>query len=117
MSGLSILVFPPLSYKREGTQRYRAGPTQTLRLTSPYKLSSSQIQIQHTDSGVVYYAPAARTTLNPCVFLCSSRIHLAGKMLKPLLILGFRAGAFRLPAGEIPLRQFVKPKIGKRKKE
>jgi hypothetical protein len=23
-------------------------------------------------SGVGYYAPAARTTLNPCVFLCSS---------------------------------------------
>jgi hypothetical protein len=25
-----------------------------------------------THSGVGYYAPAARTTLNPCVFLCSS---------------------------------------------
>jgi hypothetical protein len=44
-------------------------------------------------------------SLNPRVFLCSSRIHLAGKTLRPLLILGFRAGAFRHPAGEFPLRQ------------
>jgi hypothetical protein len=42
--GSGSLYVPPLSYKREGTQRYRADPTQTLRLTSPYKLSSSQIQ-------------------------------------------------------------------------
>jgi hypothetical protein len=34
------------------------------------------------------------------VFLCSSRIHLASKTLRPLLILGFRAGAFRHPAGQ-----------------
>jgi hypothetical protein len=58
-------------------------------------------------SGVGYYAPAARTTLNPCVFLCTSRLHLTGKTLRPLLILGFRAGAFRHPAGEFPLRQFL----------
>jgi hypothetical protein len=44
MSGLSILVHAPLSYKRKGTRRYKADPTQTLRLTSSYKLSSSQIQ-------------------------------------------------------------------------
>jgi hypothetical protein len=34
------------------------------------------------------------------VFLCSSRFHLTGKTLRPLLILGFRAGAFRHPAGD-----------------
>jgi hypothetical protein len=34
---------------------------------SPYKLLSNT-----THSGVGYYAPAARTTLNPCVFLSSS---------------------------------------------
>jgi hypothetical protein len=45
MSGLSILVCAPLSYKREGARRYKAYPTQTLRLTSSYKLSSS---ILHT---------------------------------------------------------------------
>jgi hypothetical protein len=34
------------------------------------------------------------------VFLCCSRFHLTGKTLRPLLILGFRAGAFCHPAGE-----------------
>ena len=38
--------------------------TQTL--TSSYKLSSNT-----SHSGVGYYAPAARTTLNSCMFLCS----------------------------------------------
>jgi hypothetical protein len=42
------------------------------------------------------------------VFLCSSRIHLAGKTLRPLLILGFRAGAFRHPAGDFPLRHLAR---------
>jgi hypothetical protein len=31
------------------------------------------------------------------VFLCSSHFHLTGKTLRPLLILGFRAGAFCHP--------------------
>jgi hypothetical protein len=57
---------------------------------------------------VGYYTPVAQTTLNPCVFLCSSRVHLAGKTLRPLLILGFRAGAFRHPAGEFPLRHLAR---------
>jgi hypothetical protein len=32
--------------------------------------------------------------------LCSSRFHLTGKTLRPLLILGSRAGAFRHPVGD-----------------
>jgi hypothetical protein len=62
-------------------------------------------KLNTSHSGVGCYASAARTTLNPCVFLCSSRFHLTGKTLRPLLILGFRVGAFRHPAGEFPLRQ------------
>jgi hypothetical protein len=54
---------------------------------------------------VGYYAPAARTTLNPCVFLSSSFIYQQAKRLSPLFILGFRAGALHHPAGEFPLRQ------------
>jgi hypothetical protein len=54
MSGLSILVHAPLSYKREGTRRYKADPTRTLKLSSSLKLNTT-----HTDSGVGYYAPAA----------------------------------------------------------
>jgi hypothetical protein len=53
-----------------------------------------------THSGVGYYAPAARTTLNSGVFLCSF-LHLAtSKTLRPILILGYRAGALRHPAGD-----------------
>jgi hypothetical protein len=75
------------------------GPTsQTHKFIQALKLNTSH-------SGVGYYAPAARTTLNTCVFLCSSRFHLAGKTLRSLLILEFRTGAFRHPAGEFPLRQ------------
>jgi hypothetical protein len=58
------------------------------------------LKLNTSHSGVGYYAPAARTTLNTCVFLCSSRFHLTGKTLRPLLILGLRAGAFRYPAGD-----------------
>jgi hypothetical protein len=102
MSGLSILVRAPLSYKREGTRRYKADPTERDSLTRSHTL---KLRLSTTHSGVGYYAPVARTTLNSCVFLCSSRVHLAGKTLRPLLILGFRAAAFRHPAGEFPLRQ------------
>jgi hypothetical protein len=48
MSGLNILVRAPLSYKREGTQRYKADthsdPTQIHTDSHTLKLSSSQIQ-------------------------------------------------------------------------
>jgi hypothetical protein len=58
------LCMPPFSYKRGGMRRYK---TSNLRLTSSYKPTSNT-----SHSGVGCYAPAARTTLNPCVFLCSS---------------------------------------------
>jgi hypothetical protein len=61
----SLLCMPPFNYKRGGMRRYN---------TSPLRLSS--FHSNPTYSGVGYYAPAARTTLNPHVFLCSS-IHLA----------------------------------------
>jgi hypothetical protein len=68
-----------------------------LRLASSYKLTSNT-----SHSGVGYYAPAARTTLNPCVFLSSSLLfQRSSKTPKPLLILGFRAGALRHPAGDL----------------
>jgi hypothetical protein len=59
------LCMPPFSYKRGGMRRYN---TSSLRLSSFHS--------NPTHSGVRCYAPAARTTLNPCVFLCSS-FHLA----------------------------------------
>jgi hypothetical protein len=75
--------------------------TQTHKFIRALKLNTSH-------SGVGYYAPATRTTLNPCVFLHSSHFHLTGKTLRHLLILGFRAGAFRHPAREFPLRHLAR---------
>jgi hypothetical protein len=57
------------------------------------------LKLNTSHSGVGYYVPAPRTTLNPCVFLCSFIAYQTSKMLRPL-ILGFRAGAFRHPAGD-----------------
>jgi hypothetical protein len=93
------LYAPPLSYKRGGVQRYK-GDRPNLDLDS--QLSSFHNNPTH--SGVGCYAPAARTTLNPRVFLSSSFIYQQAKRLSPLLILGFRAGALRHTAGEFALR-------------
>jgi hypothetical protein len=62
------LYMPPLAIKweaRDVIRQIQSRLTQTL--TSSYKLSSNT-----SHSGVGCYAPAARTILNPCVFLCSS---------------------------------------------
>jgi hypothetical protein len=62
------LYMPPFSYKRGGMRRYKASNLRlTQTLTSSYKRSSNT-----SHSGVGCYAPVVRTTLNPCVFLCSS---------------------------------------------
>jgi hypothetical protein len=91
MSGLSTLVrAPPFSYKRGGTQRYNSS-TKILKLTQTHLESHTHkfiqaLKLNTAHSGVGYYAPAARTSLNPCVFLCSSCFHQTSKMLRPLLI-------------------------------
>ncbi len=108
--GSASLYVPPLSYKREGTQRYK---TSSLTLTQAHLDSQTHkfiqaLKLNTSHSGVGYYALAARTTLNPCVFLCSSRFQLTDKTLRPLLILGFRAGAFRHPAREFALRHLAR---------
>jgi hypothetical protein len=57
---------PPLAIKGEAcnvTRQAHLDPSNSRQLN----LSSNTSHI-----GVGYYAPAARTTLNPCVFLCSS---------------------------------------------
>jgi hypothetical protein len=76
--GSTPLYVPPFSYKRGGTQQTHL-ESHTHKFIQALKLNTAH-------SGVGYYAPAARTTLNPCVFLCSSRFHLIGKTLRPLLI-------------------------------
>jgi hypothetical protein len=42
-----------------------------------------------------------------CILVFSPFFQLTGKTLRPLLVLGFRAGAFRHPAGEFPLRHLA----------
>jgi hypothetical protein len=64
------LCMPPFSYKRGGMRCYNTSSDfrPNLRLTSSYKLTGNTAH-----SGVECYALAVRATLNPCVFLCSSR--------------------------------------------
>jgi hypothetical protein len=61
------LYMPPLAIEGGGMQRYK---TDTLRPKS----SKTQLKLSRntTHSGVGYYAPAARTTLNSCVFIPTS---------------------------------------------
>jgi hypothetical protein len=71
--------------------------TRNLRLASSYKPSSNT-----SHSGVGYYAPMARTTLNPRVFLATApSLHRSSETPKPLLISGLRAGALRHPAEDL----------------
>jgi hypothetical protein len=51
-------------------------PAQAHKFIQAFKLNISH-------SGVGYYAPAARTTLNPCVFLCSFILSRQAKRLGP----------------------------------
>jgi hypothetical protein len=64
------LCIPPSAIKGEACDVTRGDSIfrPNLRLTSPYKLTSNT-----SHSGVGCYAPAPRTTLNPRVFLRSSR--------------------------------------------
>jgi hypothetical protein len=74
---------PPLAIKGEACNVTTQAQSLGLDPSHPRQLKlSSNI----THSGVGYYAPAARTTLNSCVFLCSF-LHLAtSKALRPLPI-------------------------------
>jgi hypothetical protein len=67
MSGLNTLVRAPLSYKRGDTQRYgqRHLESHTHKFIQALKLNTAH-------NGVGYYAPAVRTTLNPCVLPVST---------------------------------------------
>jgi hypothetical protein len=60
------LYMPPFSYKRGGIQRYNTGSIFRPNLDSQF----SSFHSNPTHSGVGCYAPAARTTLNPRVFMC-----------------------------------------------
>jgi hypothetical protein len=89
----SLCACPPSAIKGEACD---VTHTRNLRLASSYKPSSNT-----SHSGVGYYAPAARTTLNPRVFLSTAPyLHRSSETPKPLLISRHRAGALRHPAGD-----------------
>jgi hypothetical protein len=100
--GSVLLYMFPFSYKKGRHAALQRGlhlEAQSLGLDPSHprqlKLSSNT-----THNGVGYYAPVARTTLNSCVFLFSFLLLATSKTLRPLLILGFRAGALHHPAGD-----------------
>ena len=65
MSGPRSVYVLPLEYKREALAVHDIMAIQTQALAPPHSRGKA---IQHTVD-VGYYAPAARTTLNPAVFL------------------------------------------------
>jgi hypothetical protein len=91
--GSVSLYVPSLSYKKEGTRRYKA---------SSLRLSDSQV---HTSSQAQYYTQWSRVlrfggpnhSKPPCV-LVFFPIPSRRQTLRPLLILGFRTDVFRHPA-------------------
>jgi hypothetical protein len=90
----SLCAYPPSVIKGEACD---VTHTHNLGLASSYKPSSNT-----SHSGVGYYAPADRTTLNPRAFLCTApSLHQSSETPKPLLISGLRAGALRHPAGDL----------------
>jgi hypothetical protein len=92
------LYVPPWAIKGEARNVTRQAHilTHTHLVSQTHKFIQA-LKLNTAHSGVGYYAPAARTTVNPYVFI----VQLAtGKTLRPLLILGFRAGPFRQPTGD-----------------
>jgi hypothetical protein len=78
--GSAPLYVPPLSYKRGGTQRYKA---QThLDVAQAHKFIQA-LKLNTSHSGVGYYAPAARTTLNLVCSCVRSLLTRQAKHLDP----------------------------------
>jgi hypothetical protein len=104
MSGLSTLVLAPLSYKRGGMQRYEeALLDKKLRL-----LALKLPQQSNTQWSRVLRSGGPNHSKSSRVHVLGDRLARQAKRLSPFLILGFRAGAFRHPAGEFPLRHLAR---------
>jgi hypothetical protein len=103
MLGLSTYVRALLSYKRGGIQRYNRGEKHP---QEAHLDAHKFIQAQYiTQWSRVLRSGGPNHSKSLCVHVFSLFFQLTSKTLRPLLILGFRAGAFRHPAGEFPLRQ------------
>jgi hypothetical protein len=103
MSGLSTLVYAPFSYKRGGIERYNTGSIFRLRLSTLKLPQQSNTQWSRVlRSGGPNHSKSSR------VHVLDVRIAGQAKHLSSFLILGFRAGALRHPAGEFPLRHLAR---------
>jgi hypothetical protein len=91
------LYVPPFSYKRGGTQRYNSS---SLRPNSGSQVHTSSEAQYNTQWSRVLRSGSPNHSKPLRVLVCSSPNLVTGKTLRPLLILGFRAGAFRHPAGD-----------------
>jgi hypothetical protein len=106
MSGLSTFVYAPLSYKkgRHATLQHKLTWTE-LRLSILMLPRQSNIQW----SRVLRFGGLNHSKLSR-VHVLDVRLAGQAKRLSPFLILGFRAGALRHPAGEFSPRQRVMTK-------
>jgi hypothetical protein len=98
--GAQYLCACPFGYKRGGMRRYKTGShTPNLRQTliSSYKLPKQYI----TQWSRVLRSGGLNHSKPLCVLVFVHPSRITGKTLRPLLILGFRAGAIHHPAGEI----------------
>jgi hypothetical protein len=94
------LYMPPLNYKRGGMQRERT-QTQVIQVYTQLKLP----QQSNTQWSRVLRSGDPNHSKSSRVHVLDDRLARQTKRLSPFLILGFRAGALRHPAGEFPLQQ------------
>jgi hypothetical protein len=99
--GSEPLYMPPLNYKRGGMQRERT-QTQVIQAYTQLKL----LQQSNTQWSRVLRSGGPNHSKSSHVLVLDDRLTRQAKRLSPSLILGFRAGALRHPAGEFPLRQY-----------
>jgi hypothetical protein len=87
MSGLSAFVHAPFNYKRGGMRHYKIDPGSD----SQYITQLSRVL---RPGGPNHSKPS-------CALVCSSTNLVTSNTLRPLFILGIRAGAIRHLTGEI----------------
>jgi hypothetical protein len=93
--GSVLLYVPPLSYKRGGMQRYKGGEKKRP------KSSETQAHEQYNTQWSRVLRSGGPNHSKPLqVLVCSSPQSLTSETPRPLLILGFRAGALHHPVGD-----------------
>jgi hypothetical protein len=99
--GSEPLYMPPLNYKRGGMRRRKR--TQVIQAYTQHKLP----QQSNTQWSRVLRSGGPNHSKSSRVHVFDDRLARQAKRLSLILILGFRAGALRHPAGEFPLRHLA----------